>query len=122
MNTNFADVNDWLDLVSNVWVGLVLIAVAAIPAFISAKNSRGIKRIQDQVVNGHKDAPPLREDLDKVIAQLSETGKKVDLISADLTSLRYELSREEGRREVSDKELRDDFDRKFFDFFQRFMK
>lgn len=120
--TDFADVNDWMDLVGNVWIGLVLIAVAAIPAFISAKNSRGIKRIQDQVVNGHKDAPPLREDLDKVIVQLSETAAKVDSISADLTSMRLELSREEGRREVSDKELRDDFDKKFFDLFQRYIK
>lgn len=116
----WTDVENLLDLIDHIWIGFVLIACAAVPAYFSARNHRGIKKIQDQVVNGHSD--PLRKDLDLVIEKLSETSHKVDDIAKDITSLRLELSQEEGRREISDRELRDDFDRKFMDFFQRFIK
>lgn len=106
------NVDHWMDLLSNLWVGIVLIAVAAVPAFISAKNSRGIKSIQNQVVNGHKDAPNLREDLDKVISCLAENSVKVDLISNGLNGLRDELMYEEERRRSSIVELRSDLDRR----------
>lgn len=119
MNT-FTDAQNWLDIIDHIIVGIILILVAAVPAWIAAKNHKGIKKIQDQVVNGHPD--PLRSDLDKVMLKLSETSDKVDDISRDITSLRVELSQEEGRREVSDRDLRDDFDRKFLDLFQRFIK
>jgi hypothetical protein len=118
--TNFADINSWMDVIGNFWVGLVLIAVAVIPAFISAKNHSGIKKIQDQVVNGHKE--PLRNDLDKVIKALSETADKVDNIALGLNGLREELFLEEGRRRSNIKELREDIDRKFGEVAQRFIK
>lgn len=120
--TNFSDINSWMDVIGNFWVGFVLIAVAAVPVIFSAKNARGIKSIQDQVVNGHKDAPNLREDLDKVIRALVDNSKKVDAISHGLTSLREELIQEEGRRRSSVHELREDFDRRFSDLAHRFIK
>jgi hypothetical protein len=118
--TNFvADVENWMDLFSNLWVGLVLIAVAAVPAIISAKNAKGIKSIKDQVVNGHKESPNLREDLDKVIACLAENSVKVDLISNGLNGLRDELVYEEERRRSSIVELRADLDRRLDSLAQR---
>lgn len=120
MNTTWTDAQNWIDIIDHIWIGLVLIAVAGIPSYFAAQNGKGIKKISDQVVNGHPD--PMRSDLDKVITKLSETSDKVDQISRDITELRIELSHEEGRREISDRELRDDFDRKFMDFFQRFIK
>jgi len=118
--TNFvADVENWMDLFSNLWVGLVLIAVAAVPAIISARNARGIKSIQNQVVNGHKNAPNLREDLDKVISSLAENSVKVDLISNGLNGLRDELMYEEERRRSSIVELRSDLDRRIDNLAQR---
>lgn len=120
MNAQWTDAQNWLDLLDHIWIGLVLIAVAAVPSYFAARNHKGIKNISEQVVNGHPD--PMRMDLDKVISKLDETSEKVNDIARDLTDLRVDLGQEEGRREVSDRELRDEFDKKFFDFFQRFIK
>lgn len=114
----WTDVQNWLDLLDHIWIGLVLIAVAAVPALMSARNHTGIKKIQDQVVNGHKE--PLRNDLDKVIKAISDQSDKVDFISHSLTSLREELLQEEIRRRAGISELRDDFDRKFTQMARRF--
>lgn len=119
MNDFVVNVDGWMDVISNLWVGLVLIAVAAVPAFISAKNAERIKSIQNQVVNGHKDAPNLREDLDKVISSLAENSVKVDLISNGLNGLRDELVYEEERRRSSIVELRADLDRRLDSLAQR---
>ena len=114
----WTDVQNWLDLLDHIWIGLVLIAVAAVPSFMSARNHAGIKKIQDQVVNGHEE--PLRNDLDKVIKALSDQSEKVDSISHGLTSLREELIQEEIRRRSGITELRDDFDRKLSQITRRF--
>lgn len=116
MNT-WTDVQNWLDLLDHIWIGLVLIAVAAVPALMSARNHNGIKKIQDQVVNGHKE--PLRTDLDRVIVALEENSKKIDLISNGLNGLRDELMYEEERRRSSIVELRSDFDRSIDNLSQR---
>lgn len=116
----WTDVQNWLDLLDHVWIGLVLIACTVIPGIISARTNRGVKRIQDQVVNGHKD--PLRKDLDRVIASLSDMGQKVDSISHSITNLRDELAEEEDRRRSSIRELREDFDKKFTDMLARFIR
>lgn len=118
----WTDVENFLDLIDHIWIGFVLIACAAVPAFFSARNHQGIKKIQDQVVNGHKDAPPLRQDLDKVIEKLSETSDKVDSIGRSVDGLRAEISREELARRESDRELRDDIDRRFSEVVQRIIK
>lgn len=117
---NWTDVENLLDLIDHIWIGLVLIAVAAVPALLSARNHSGIKKIQDQVVNGHKE--PLRNDLDKVIKALEENSHKVDAISHGLTNLREELIQEEGRRRSGIQELRDDFDRRLDNLSERFIK
>lgn len=121
VTADFADIDGWIDIIDHIWVGFVLIAVAAVPSILSAKNNRGIKRIQDQVVNGHT-ASNLRDDLDKVMKTLSETSSKVDSISHGLTGMREELIQEETRRRTAISEMREDFDRRFSDLVHRFSK
>lgn len=115
---NWSDAQNWIDILDHVWIGLVAICVAGIPAYFSARNHQGIKKIQDQVVNGHKS--PMRLDLDRVIETLAEMGGKVDIISHGVTNLREELMQEETRRRTSIQELRDDFDRKISQVLDRF--
>lgn len=117
---SFVNVDSWIDIVDHIWVGFVLIMVAAVPSIISARNNKGIKRIESQVVNGHTD--PLRKDLDRVIDTLSETSLKVDAISVRLNSLHEELLHEESLRRSSVADLRNDFDVRFSDIIKRFMR
>ena len=106
MTGEWTDVQNWLDLIDHFWIGFVLIAVAAVPSWFAAKNGKGIQKIQDQVVNGHKS--PMRSDLDLVIEKLD--------------TLREELSEEENRRREGIRELREELDRKFSDLLQRFIR
>ena len=103
---NPVDVDSWMDLIANLWIGFVVILVAAIPGYMAArKNHKGIKEIRDQVVNGHADAPPLRSDLDRVIVA-------IDNLAKDVTGLRRDLADEENRRRDHIAELRDEVNRK----------
>lgn len=111
--------DSWLDIVGNLWIGIVLIVVAAVPSILSARSHKGIKSIQHQVVNGHKD--PLRADLDKAYRAIEEVAFKLDNVSHGLNNLRDELLHEESRRRASVQELRDDFDRKMNSFIDRFI-
>jgi hypothetical protein len=99
------NIDSWLDLVANLWVGMVVLGLAIIPGYMTArKNNKGIKEIRDQVVNGHGDKP-LRLDLDRVIASL-------DALSKDVTGLRRDIADEENRRRDQIAELRDEVNRK----------
>lgn len=106
MNGAWTDVQNWLDLIDHIWIGLIMIAVAAIPSFFAHRNSKGIQKIQDQVVNGHKS--PMRSDLDRVI-------EAIETIS-------HRLTEEESRRREEVRELREELDRKFSDLLQRFIR
>jgi hypothetical protein len=100
------NVDSWLDIIANLWVGMVVLGLAIIPGTMAArKNHKGIKEIRDQVVNGHADAPPLRTDLDRVIASL-------DALAKDVTGLRRDLDDSENRRRDQIAELRDEVNRK----------
>lgn len=101
---NPVDVDSWMDLVANLWIGLVVIVVAAIPGYMAArKNHKGIKEIKDQVVNGH--TQPMRTDLDRVIVA-------IDNLAQDIHGLRRDLADEENRRRDHIAELRDEVNRK----------
>lgn len=113
MNGAWTDVQNWLDFLDHIWIGLVMFAVAAVPSYFAAKNGKEIKKVTDQVVNGHKS--PMRSDLDKVIASLEQ-------MSHSLHSLRDELLDEETRRKESVRELRVELDRKFSDLLQRIIR
>jgi hypothetical protein len=104
------NVDSWMDIIANLWVGIVVMAMAIIPGYMTGrKNHKGIKEIRDQVVNGHADAPPLRTDLDRVIASL-------DALAKDVTGLRRDLADEENRRRDHIAELRDEVNRKLSAF------
>lgn len=118
MNGAWTDVQNWLDLLDHVWIGLVLIAVAAVPSWFAARNHDGIKQIKDQVVNGHKD--PMRSDLDKVITTIADLDNKVDSIAHSITSIREELVVEETRRRTGISDLRDDIDRRLDELRRKF--
>ena len=100
------NVDSWMDIIANLWIGSVVMALAVIPGYMAArKNHRGIQDIKNQVVNGHADSPPLRTDLDRVIASL-------DALAKDVTGLRRDIADEENRRRDQIAELRDEVDRK----------
>jgi len=101
------NVDSWLDIVANLWVGIVVIALAIIPGWMAArKNHKGIQEIKAQVVNGHgTSSPPLRDDLDRVIASL-------DALAKDVTAIRRDLDDAENRRRDQIAELRDEVNRK----------
>jgi predicted nuclease with TOPRIM domain len=99
--TNWLEVNDWYDLAANAWIGLVLIAVAVVPSWLSLRNHRSIKEVSDSVNNR---PTALRTDVDEIRDTLNA-------IRDDIISLRGDLltERESRRSQVDD--LRSDFDR-----------
>ena len=93
---NWYDAQNWLDLVDHAWYGLVLIAVAAVPAHFARKNHEAIQTVNrktDTIVgnvqNGHTE--PLRADLDRAI-------QAVDDLAHDVRGIRTDLAMEEDRR------------------------
>lgn len=101
--TQWIDADSWMDVVSNFWIGIVLITVAAVPSWLTLRNHKSIKDetkvIRAQLVNGHKE--PMRVDLDKVLAA-------IDLLSSEVRCVREDLSAEEDRRRAQIVELRDE--------------
>lgn len=105
---NWYDAQNWLDLVDHAWYGIVLIIVAGIPSWLSARNHRSLKAIhgqteaiRGQVVNGHE--KPMREDLDRAIGAL-------DKLTTNVETLRTELADEHHARREQIRELRQDVD------------
>ena len=101
--TDFPSPNSWLDILNNVWVGFVMLGVAAVPSFFAARNHKGIKEVQNQVKNAH--TTNLRDDIDRAINAVEALGK-------DVRGIRTDLAAEEDRRRQSIKELRDDVERR----------
>jgi uncharacterized phage protein gp47/JayE len=96
MNFNWTDAKDVLDIVDHVLIGLVLIAVAAIPAWFSARNHKQIKKVQDQVVNGH--TTRMRDDLDAIGGSIEEIRKSMQTVKSDVVDIRDELRQERKDR------------------------
>lgn len=102
MNPNWGEVENYLDLANNVWIGFVVIGAAAIPSWLAHRNHQTIRDIKDQVVNGH--TSPLRADLDKALSA-------IEALAQDVTGLRKDLAMEEDRRRTQISDLADDVDR-----------
>jgi hypothetical protein len=102
MTPQWLEVDSWLDLVGNAWIGLVLIAVAAVPSFYARRNHATLTDVKAQVVNGHT-ATNLRDDLDRAI-------NAIDSLAHDVRSLKTDLMHEEGRRRSAIEELYDELD------------
>lgn len=82
MNPTWPSVDNWWDLIGNIWIGLVVIAAAVVPSVFAARNHRTIVDVKNQVVNGHK--TPMRDDLDRAIAAIDDLGHEVRGLRADL--------------------------------------
>lgn len=101
MNPNWTDAETWIDIVDHIWIGFVLLAAAAVPSVMAARNHKGISEVKAQVLNAHK--TNLRDDVDRVIAV-------VEQLSHDMRGLRTDLATEEDRRRQQIDELRKDVD------------
>ena len=102
------EVNSLLDLLANVWIGLVLIAVAAIPSWLTHRSHKTIRDIKDQVVNSHP-ATNLRDDLDRAIAAIEHMAEE---IRADVRALKKDLMAEEDHRRLQIADLREEIERR----------
>lgn len=102
MNPNWAEVENLLDLVNNVWIGLVVIGAAAVPSWFAARNHKSIRAIRDNVQNGH--TVPMRQDLDRALAA-------IEALAQDITHLRKDLALEQASRANQVDDLRGDIDR-----------
>lgn len=100
--TEWLEVNDWLDLVANAYIGLVLIAVAAIPSWLAHRSHKTIRRIEGQVVNSHPETN-LRDDLDRAIDAINN-------VASDVRGLRKDLLAEEDHRRLQINDLRDELE------------
>ena len=102
------EVNSTLDLLANVWIGLVLIAVAAIPSWLTHRSHKTIRDIKDQVVNSHP-STNLRDDLDRAIAAIEHMAEE---IRADVRALKQDLMAEEDHRRLQIADLREEIERR----------
>ena len=103
---NWYDAQDWLDLVDHAWYGLVLIAVAGVPAWIAARNHKAIRQVKDQVVNGH--TTPMRADMDLMRDDI--TGMR-DEMRGGFASMRDDIAEERAARRDADASIRDEIRR-----------
>jgi hypothetical protein len=102
--TQWLEVDNWLDLVGNAWIGLVLIAVAAVPSFYARRNHATLTDVKAQVVNGHgHTATNMRDDIDRAI-------RGIDNLAGDVRALKADLMYEEERRRSAIEELYDELD------------
>lgn len=115
--SKWPDANGWIDIVDHSILAVFMLLIAVVPAIIAARNTRGIRTIQQNVVNGH--TKPMREDLDRAIAAIELLTKDVSnfrqAISSEVFSLRQEVTTEEARRRSNIDEVRADTERKFLE-------
>ena len=97
--TQWLEVDSWLDLVANAWIGLVVITVAAVPSWLAARNHSTLKDVKAQVVNQH--STNLRDDIDRAIAAVGDLG-------LDVRNLRRDLLAEEEHRRLQVADLRNE--------------
>lgn len=102
MNAVWSEVEDVLDLLNNVWIGIVVILAASAPTYWSHKNSKTLAVVKNQVQNAH--STNLRDDLDRAIAA-------IEGLAHDVTALRQDLHVERDSRKSQVDDLRNDVDR-----------
>jgi hypothetical protein len=80
----------------DVFTILAATAMVAIPSWFAARNHKSIKKVTDQVVNGH--TSPMRADLDQMRDTLNEIHTDVRLVKTDISDIRAELREERKDR------------------------
>jgi len=101
MNGAWTDVENILDLLDHIWIGLVLIAVAAVPSIFAHRNGKKLDAVKNQVQNQHE--TNLRDDIDRAIAA-------VEMLAHDVRGLRSDLMAEEDRRRQQVQDLYTELD------------
>ena len=101
--TEFYNPDSWMDVLDHIWIGLVLISVAAVPSWFAYRNHTKIQGVSDQVkgvaaqvVNGH--TTPMREDVDGIRSVLNDIRADQRLIKADVADIHSELRQERKDR------------------------
>lgn len=94
--------DSWMDVFSQFLLMIGAIGIAIAPSWYSTHKT--LKKVTDQVVNGHAGKPPLREDLDRAIAA-------IEALAHDITALRNDLHAERDSRKSQVDDLRSDVDR-----------
>lgn len=107
MNT-IPNPDSWMDVATI----LIVAAMMSVPSWFAMKAHKSSEQVRNQVVNGHKDAPPLRADLDRAIASIEQLGQEV-------RGIRQDMINEEDRRRTHIDELRQDVDRRFRELHKR---
>ena len=102
MNAVWSEVENTIDLLNNIWIGLVVIAAATAPTYFSHKNSKTLNEVKHQVQNAH--STNLRDDLDRAISA-------IEALAHDVTALRHDLHAERDSRKSQVDDLRSDVDR-----------
>lgn len=88
--------DSWMDIFDHFLLVVGALSVATVPTWFSVRNHKGIKKINDQVSNGHKTI--FRDDFDEV-------AKMVKEIRGGVSDLRNELLYEAELRRENDREL-----------------
>lgn len=101
MNPNWTDANSWIDILDHIWIGLVLLAAAAVPSILTMRNHKTLSSVHQEVKNSH--ASNLRDDLDRAIAG-------IEALAHDVRGLRTDIATEEDRRRQQVAELRADLE------------
>ena len=101
--TEWTDVSNLLDLVDHVWIGFVLIAVAAVPSYFAARNHSKIKKVSQDtqrldrsISNGH--TSPLRADVDEIRDTLEAIRSDLKEVKSEVGDIRSELREERKDR------------------------
>lgn len=95
--------DSWMDVISQILLLVGAFGLAIIPSWYSTHKS--LKKVTDQVVNGHgANHPNLREDLDRAIAA-------IESLAHDIGALRQDLHIERDARKSQVDDLRSDVDR-----------
>lgn len=104
-----------IELWSQVLQGIVIVAMSLL-GIVATKNHKSLRDIKGEtaeikgsVINGHKDQP-LREDVDKVIAEVGKIAAAVDRMAQVVTDLRADAADERATRRTEIRELREDMD------------
>lgn len=90
--TTIPNPDGWLDA----FVILAATAMVAIPSWFAARNHKSIKKVTDQVVNGH--TTPMRADIDSMKNTLDEIHTDMRGVKTDISDIRNELRQERKDR------------------------
>lgn len=94
--------DSWMDIVSQLLLLIGALAIAIAPSWYTTHKT--LKKVTDQVVNGHAGKPPLRADLDRCLSAIEALGHEINALRSDLHA-----ERDSRRSQVDD--LRSDVDR-----------